>query len=278
LDTTDFRIRRAEVRFKCPSCQKSYSTELAAFEALPDKTAHRHLGKRLVFECVTCKTQFSARLLNPAEAATQILPTRVPLNKSPGGSLHQTQVLVPARKVPLRPDRVTCPKCKRENPRGAKDCPGCGVVFAKYRGEVAEERMASDAQLAERPELISLWNETVVSDYNNTAVHERFIEACRAANSLAFAAYKYKRVLEAAPEEEIARAMQKRVVALVSHPFERKARARIEFRLPGFNGLAIALSSAVLTMGLMLKNMQNLTAIGASMLALTLLMRLVLKK
>jgi hypothetical protein len=198
-----------------------------------------------------------------------------PVSREPGSAARQA----PLKQGPIQTPRqalFSCPKCRVTNPKGATDCRSCGIVFAKYKPEDERARTLDDLQLAGRPEFIELWKR-VIEEYENLEAHENFLEACRASGSLVFAAHMYGRVLEIVPHEQTAQRMRRRIVGLAAINFVKGPTGRWRFRVPGFVDLAIVMSSAVLTAGLMLGNMHNLIGIGGAMLALTIGVRFFLR-
>ncbi len=79
---------------------------------------------------------------------------------------------------------TTCPKCGARQPAG-EACRKCGLVYAKWKGE------ASIPAIGDAREAASLWArcEEVWSD---EARHDAFVDFCRRAGVLAYAAARYR--------------------------------------------------------------------------------------
>lgn len=260
------------VRMRCPTCRKLFSVELIQLQQVPVQPPR--------FECVGCQTRFAVLMPLPPGALTadtfvfEAVSTEIPRS----GSLVTPPSVErrPVERVPISDDR-DCPKCGTKNPVLAKECGQCGIVFDRFKpGE--GEKVADEIQLAGSLELIALWKD-VLGSYSDEAMHEKFVAACFQAESLPFASHKYARILSVTPDEEIAKRMRKRIIALASQRFEfRGTGLGWKFRVPRFNGMIIFLGSMVTTIGLLLPNAHNVTGIGISMLALALGVRFVLRR
>ena len=222
---------------------------------------------------MTLKTFSETNNANPA-----------PISKDPflGPSLKTSKELLEknhrlaTEKVPMVIGDFKCPKCSVKTSATATECVQCGLLFAKYR-PVFEEGIPGEIRLEGRRDLADLWA-TVLTDYSDESKHYKFIAACDAAGCLPYASQKYARVLTAVPHEDVAKRMRRQIIALASAKAEMGgANGLWSFRIPGFNALAIALGAAAMTIGFILPGMRNLTGIGASMLALSIAVRLFLR-
>lgn len=259
------------IRMRCPTCRKLFSVELLQLQ---------HAGQPPRFECVGCQTRFAVIMPLPPGSLTADTfifdPTSVETSRPHSAPSVPAVERRPVERVPIAEEK-DCPKCGTKNPRLTTECSQCGIVFDRYRpGE--GEKVADEIQLAGSHELVALWKE-VVENYTDEALHEKFVSNCLAANCLPFAAHKYARILSVTPDEETAKKMRKRIVALASRKFEfRGSNIGWKFRVPRFNGMVILLGSMVTTIGLLLPNARNLTGIGVSMLALAFGVRFFLRR
>src|SRR5690606_14286030 len=129
-------------------------------------------------------------------------------------------------------------------------------------------------------ELVALWAR-VLKDYENEVCHNDFISACHRVGCLPYASQQYARILSASPGEEVAKKMRRRIIALASYKFDARrvpAEAAIEVRSPGLNSLAMILGAVVMTAGLVLPGLEGLAGIGGALLALTIGIRIVLRR
>lgn len=254
------------LRMRCPNCRKLYSVEM------------RHLQSSVQapkFDCIGCQSQFAVEL--PIQLGTPLLETYLIEPSFPASDIPQAPSIAraPVEKVPQVESR-TCPKCGSRSPMTSEDCASCGIVFSRYKPDT-DESYFGDLNVVAKREISALW-EAVVENYESELTHDRFVRACQEAKCLSFAAHKYSKILSAAPGEELALKMQKQVMAYASHKFEHpKERGGWKFRVPGFNGLAIFLGTSVTLMGLLLPNMNNMTGIGISLLALSIGVRFFLR-
>ena len=241
------------IRAKCPSCEKLYMVDRQEIQSLEPR-----------FSCSGCQSLFAFRLPIPlgqdlAETFLLRLPTE--------------PIEVKTRQLPSH--WITCPKCENPNPADLKECRTCGVHFSKYR-HLQEERVEGEIQLQGRRELALLWQD-VASNYQDESKHEHFLLQCLDTNCLPFASQKYARILRANAEDEIAKKMRKRIVALASN----KIQSRIfpaKFKYPSFNLLLIFVGTLAFLVGLFMPTMKNLTGLGASTLALAAGLRWYLRK
>jgi phage FluMu protein Com len=249
----------AYLKMRCPDCNKLYSVDSAWFQDPgPDGDGS------LQFDCAACSTRFAAVL---STGDTPFLETfRVPeaAMEIPEAEPAPLAVRETSPAVPVV--EAKCPKCEAPHPATAQECASCGLIFAKFKPVF--EGMVGEVRLTGRQELVELW-ERVVANYEDEAMHDQFISACFDAEALAFASQKYGRVLAAAPQEEIAQIMKKKIMGLASFKAESRGSFRSwQFRLPGFNSVVMALGGAVMTLGLLLPNSNNLTGIGVAAIAL----------
>lgn len=89
----------AEIRFRCPSCQKLYCSDTSAISANGVTPSE--------FECATCSTAF---FLYPTKTETGLYRTDKTIQIS----------------------FSTCPKCKFLKPLSKDECPNCGILESKF--------------------------------------------------------------------------------------------------------------------------------------------------
>jgi hypothetical protein len=103
----------------------------------------------------------------------------------------------------------SCPKCGKAAGPAATACARCGLVFALWRPEAAPSTASLDTQGE------ALWDE-VVASWQDSKRHEAFVKHCAANGLLAPAGRRYRGRLDVAPDDEIARRMQERIVGMVT--------------------------------------------------------------
>ena len=138
-----------------------------------------------------------------------------------------------------------------------------------------------DLELAGRTDLLFLW-ENVMADYVDRSRHEAFVNACLQADALTFAAKKYAQILEAAPTEEIANDMRRRIRGFAGvHLDGASPDIQIEtwaLPLPSFNSFIVFLGSILVVMGLGLPRMMDVAKLGFSMILIALGLRIFLRR
>ncbi len=145
----------AEIRFRCPSCQKLFCTEKSVFDLHQQVVDQKHHAE---FECTDCRQEF---LLYSKNDSTGLYVTELKKQKT----LHH------------------CPKCTFLKPLGVDECPHCGVFESKY----------VEIQKIENPRLYELnkaWN-TVITDLTSDAFHQKFLDLAQKQSALNYAAQKY---------------------------------------------------------------------------------------
>lgn len=85
-----------DVRFRCPHCQKLYSTSVDVFDGVTPE-----------FDCASCSKSF---ILNQQTDAFGLYSTSMPV---------KTQF-------------DSCPKCSHLKPITSDECPSCGIIVSKY--------------------------------------------------------------------------------------------------------------------------------------------------
>jgi len=268
-------------QMRCPKCRKLYSVQGEQM---------RSASAPLKFQCLvsTCKVRYYAELVD-AEAIDGIrtwemetpLQAPVPPASQPNKDKPAPATRAAVEKAPVTAE-MKCPKCGTRNAISAAECKVCGIVFAKakalFRQEKPEaEGITGEISLAGRRELAELWD-NVMTDYEDLDRHERFVRACYEAGCLPYASHKYSRILSATPNEEIAKAMRKRIVALASHKLESRSKSGFKMPMPGLNSLILILGATVMAIGFLLPGFKNLTGLGLSAVLLAIGMRIFIRR
>lgn len=142
----------AEIRFRCPHCQKLFCTDQTAFEGLTFDSQGAD------FQCTDCHKDFVL--------TKQTLST----------GLYETQEL---RKAQF----AKCPKCSTLKPIGQDECPHCGVLESKF----TELQKVENPRLFE---LNRAW-EKILKDITVDHSHQVFLDRAQKQSALNFAAQKY---------------------------------------------------------------------------------------
>jgi transcription elongation factor Elf1 len=282
------RAPALDFQMRCPSCRKLYSVDAGQV---------KRAGLVLKFVCLDCHTRFAALVQNAsgAELETYVdsLEKVARIEQAEGPALRGVTEPVPlhtpvptavrSRSTGYAPTPMVrtrnCPKCNAGNTLTATECQRCGIVFRRFVPG-ASERVLQEIELTGRSDLLRMWDD-VMADYFNEGLHERFIDSCYQAGCLTFAAQKYTRLCEAAPAEDLAQRMRKRVIGFAS--IKTDATSRIEgliitSRAIGFNGLLIFLGTIIAIVGAGFPKIHNLAGVGLSMIALAVGMRVYLRR
>ncbi len=277
---------------RCPSCRK-----LFAIDALPIDSAERPL-----YQCPVCDVAFTVLTSPEGESVASELIVSEPEGRAafvesvrvedarasgasapssgdgadPGGGLDEAvgRGRKQGRKQEQRQAALAVPLAEQPF-KGTPKAPPAAAEKTGSESFPDEEIFVAELALGAKPELILLWKR-IIDDYEDGSKHEAFLSACLKTGALAYAAHKYGRILQQFPDEEIARRMRKRLVALASSPAEPVgdlAKPVMGVRMPGLNSMAIALGTATAVMGLSFPDMQNMTGVGAAMVALALGLR-----
>lgn len=142
----------AEIRFRCPHCQKLFRTDETAFEGLTTNSQGAD------FQCTDCHKDF--------------LLTR----QFSSSGLYVTQDLRPSK-------FANCPKCSALKPMGQDECPHCGVFESKFN----EIQKVENPRLFQ---LNTAWQE-ILKDITVDKSHQHFLDQAQKQSALNFAAQKY---------------------------------------------------------------------------------------
>lgn len=295
-------LRPAMTRTRCPGCQKLFAVETETLNSMA-----RAGVIRAEFTCTTemCHESFGLDLpLQPEHAALSVIPA-VRLTKTPlvanaqdvkpeamrepiaePESTPASKRQAPATAVveaPLRAKSTKssliereCPRCGVMNAASLNECARCGIIFDRYL-ETNEAQVQEELALGGTRELALLWDK-VLEDYEDRIRHDRFLNACRDANALSYSSKKYSQILVAAPQDDIARLMRNRIVAMISVRAESsKLPIRLSFRIPKLNSLALFGGTVLFVWGLAMPQLKNIMEIGLSLMLLSIGVRLALR-
>jgi hypothetical protein len=128
-----------------------------------------------------------------------------------------------------------CPKCRRERRPGEDACARCGLLVTRWEGWV------DDAPA--HPLLDGLWA-ACEADWQDAAVHDRFLEQATAAGELDVAAARYRAACRQRPGDARAQAGLKRTLVLVENQIEQRppSSASLARWLPALAALAVAVA------------------------------------
>lgn len=300
-------LRPAMTRTRCPGCQKLFAVETETLNSMA-----RAGVIRAEFTCTTemCHESFGLDLpLLPEHAGLSVIPavrlTKTPLaaaapdvkasdtilepatepESTPAGKLEAPAVA--AVEAPLRSNLKSpggkasliereCPRCGAMNASGLNECVRCGIIFDRYL-ETNEAQVQDELALGGTRELSLLWDK-VLEDYEDRIRHDRFLNACRDANALSYASKKYSQILVAAPQDDIARLMRNRIVAMISVRAESsRLPIRLAFRIPKLNSMALFGGTILFVWGLAMPQLKNIMEIGLSLMLLSIGVRLALR-
>jgi transposase-like protein len=301
----------AMTRTRCPACKKLFSVETETLLAMTRAGAYR-----AEFTCTSdfCRTSFAIALPLPVGFDTLGIIPAVQFQSSindfsrtesarPASILQQhvqadfLEESVAHSELSHRSanqayqneayqndahqNEKECPRCNAKNSVSQSECVRCGIVFSRYGsgaiGTNADLRIEEEMALGGTRELAALWDR-LIEDYEDRIRHDRFINACRDGKALSYAAKKYSQILVSTPQDEIARIMRNRIVALVSAQAETsKIPIRLDFRIPSLNKMALAMGSILFFWGLLMPQLKNIMEIGLSMVLLAIGVRLALR-
>lgn len=149
--------KNLDIRFRCPDCQKLYSTSSDAFEHAHAGGSQATISHLPEFDCQNCHKSF---LLTEKQNEFGLFETKA--------NNHVFS---------------ECPKCTKLMPLNYEECPSCGVFIEKYQ-QVAQ---------AENPmlfELNQLWK-NVLENFNHDISHQEFLNFCQNKMALNLAFQKY---------------------------------------------------------------------------------------
>lgn len=262
-------------RTRCPHCLKLFAIETAAIEMLTAAGVHR-----AEFKCTadSCQGSFAIALPLAQDAERLALVPALPLREStpipetvgaPAAIAAPLKEAVRKEAEKMNIEERECARCGVMNPLASLDCVRCGIIFERSVAGSAG-RVEEELALGGSRELAQLWD-LVIEDYEDRIRHERFLNACKDSEALSYAAKKYAQILVAAPQDEIARLMRNKIVALISIRAERsRIPFQLGFRIPKFNTLILLLGSILFVAGILMPQVKNMMEIGLSSILLAL--------
>lgn len=108
----------------------------------------------------------------------------------------------------------SCPECGYENPKGSVSCKRCLLIFEKY----AKKNLKGNAQVLGPRALEEQWK-TLITDYENKELHEKFISDALASKNLQYASQQYKKMLDMNAGDEIAKKMIDKIIQVATLTF-----------------------------------------------------------
>lgn len=304
--TTKAAPSLAVTKTRCPHCSKLFSIETDVLVSLERAGVSRAEFQCTAPTCAKpffITLPFDSSLLVAAAPILETKPESAVLPEQNGNANLENSARFEITKPSKAPGMRSmyqaakalgmereCPRCGAENPLASLDCVRCGVIFDKYfdrttdknlirsvgttvgsAGSYLDEdlRLQDELALGGSRELASLWD-LVLSDYEDRIRHERFLNACRDAKALSYASKKYGQILIATPQDEIARLMRNKIVALISLQAERsRLPIQMGFKVPKMNTMVLFLGAFLLVAGALLPQVNSLKEIGISAILLS---------
>ncbi len=280
-------------RTRCPGCQKLFAVETVTLNAMAEagviraeftctgELCHEAFGidLPLTIEAMTLAIVPSVRLTKLAEKPkpqpVAVAGVEAPLRERIEAPLRERpEALVRAKSTSVL--ERECPRCNAINALTMNECVRCGIIFDRFI-EANEAQIEEELALGGTRELSLLWDKTL-EDYEDRIRHDRFLNACRDANALSYASKKYSQILIAAPQDDIARLMRNRIVAMISMRAESsRFPIRLSFRIPKINSMALFGGSVLFVWGVAMPQMKNMMEIGLSLILLAIGVRLALR-
>jgi len=177
----------AEIRFRCPSCQKLYFTD----EPVSQPTE---------FECSSCQHNF---FLYPAQNESGLFKTG---NSEKAEETHAAVQM------------QACPKCNQLKNRDQDECPHCGILQSKF----LELQKMENPRLFQ---LEKAWTK-VLKDITQDQTHQNFLNMAQENMALNFASKKYsdlEKIMGPDPLiEKYLRQIELRLEGLVQNRFQKE--------------------------------------------------------
>ncbi|MBX7231527.1 MAG: hypothetical protein K1X29_05525 [Bdellovibrionales bacterium] len=273
----DYEQRVLKVR--CPQCFKLYSVMAAEIkESKPQ------------FECIKCYSKFwfpfpeldaqkevlgfpvawlsgqsesdgkSGPISVEAKEATSATKSNL-VEKKQSANLNLEHKSI-GRSDPLLGTKFHCPRCQALYHSGDKECPKCGVVFAKLNFlENHQSWVPASSHLRQQ------W-QAVLGKYEDLDSHRRFVGLCHKENNLVYASQQYRRLLEAHSGDEIALQMQKEIEALnLAVSSLLKPRTQWAKKIfPRLSTLVMICGGILIGIGFMVPAARNLIGLGVAII------------
>lgn len=110
-----------------------------------------------------------------------------------------------------------CPRCGAHTQSGAKECLRCGLIFVKWKKMQLGEELALNVVVPVRIEL--MW-QSILDNYEDENAHKSFVYECGKQGCIAFAAQKYRMIMEADPHNVIASKMLGQIINAAALPLQ----------------------------------------------------------
>ncbi len=271
-----FSEKQHHLKIRCPNCFKLYSVDSSEIKEAKPR-----------FQCVSCEQRFWVPFPEALEQAAGLIgfplewiETSTPQAQMPDVATQATAALTatltttptPEVSLPLQTKAFQCPKCREPYSGGDTECSSCGIVFAKF----VQPDLTSAFQVSR--DLKNAWDD-VIQAYEDYDVHRRFIRLAQVEQSLEYALERYKIVLDACPQDDLAMRAQKELVALAEVKIQVQEEAprknAFEFQFPRLRlgTFLMFLCAVVMVMGLMIPGARNLVGFGSAVLFVMLALR-----
>ncbi len=263
MDTEPQILSTSLLKIRCPKCLKLYAVNRAEMHETRPK-----------FQCRACHEKFWVTAVDVAKNDEEVM----------GFPMDWLATTVDAPAV-LDDRAYSCPKCGEPYSAGQHECTKCGLVFIKFvERNLVEQKTIPDEGISAPSEVKQAWDE-VVARYDESSVHNKFIELANRYDCLDYAAKRYATILETCPGDDRAAKAQQEIIALTTTRFESRTLPekdassnwfeRIDLFMRGmrFTSLVLILCGIVITMGVLLPSERNLVGIGSSVLFFILTLR-----
>jgi hypothetical protein len=256
LDSLDVQpqsdLARELIKVRCPKCLKLYAV---AANEIHESKPH--------FSCGKCSTEFWFAY---PESLGQVEVVGFPV------VWLEPAATPAAREKALDPRLFHCPRCEAAYHQRDKECPKCGVVFAKL--DFSEGQGPTPAS----PGLRRLWRD-VVENYANLEIHHRFLALAQREENLPYATHQYGKLLEAHSGDDMALRMQQEILALTETQMKSNSAPRRRFQFfPKVGTLVLMAGGALIAAGFMMPAARNLIGLGAAVVFFTLALEWVFRK
>lgn len=106
----------------------------------------------------------------------------------------------------------SCPECGYENQKGSRACERCLLVFEKYE---RKKTQSEGIQVRSSQKLEAQW-QAILTDYENYALHEKFVSDAASEKSLPYASKQYKNMLDINAADEMAKKMIDKIIQVAT--------------------------------------------------------------
>ena len=223
-----------KIRFRCPSCSKLFvSNPKNIYVEKPE------------FKCTSCEQDFSISLME-ALKSDYVIGKKIKKKPEAPEEVSELQVVVK-------------PKNNGKKSWELNTKPSQNFSFEDF--DFQETKSKKEV----------LWQE-VLKDYKNTENHKIFVKHCEASGEADFAKYKYSKILQANPFDEVAsKCFNMICINEDTQAILNKEKRVSQFKIPFFMLTAVLLGISLVVLGLILKpQYQNLTGLGFGIIIFTL--------